>query len=61
MKKIISIILVSIIGISIIPKTLINEKHIVLESTTSVYTKEEVDKTIEVLKSSLMFLRRVRR
>ena len=53
MKKIISIILVSIIGISIIPKTLVNEKHIVLESTTSVYTKEEVDSLLSTIRTNI--------
>ena len=53
MKKIICIILVSIIGISIIPKTLINEKHIVLESTTSVYTKEEVDILLSTIRTNI--------
>ena len=53
MKKIISLILVSIIGISIIPKTLVNEKHEVLESSISVYTKEEVDSMLAALNNNI--------
>ena len=53
MKKIISIALVSIIGITIIPKTLVNEKHVVLESTTSVYTKEEVDSLLSAIRTNI--------
>ena len=53
MKKIISLILVSIIGISIIPKTLVNEKHEVLESSISVYTKEEADSMLTALNNNI--------
>ena len=52
-KKIISLILVSIIGIGIIPKTLVNEKHEVLESSISVYTKEEVDSMLAALNNNI--------
>ena len=53
MKKIISIIMVALVGIAIIPKTLINERHIVLESTTSVYTKEEVDNLLSTIRTNI--------
>lgn len=52
-KKIISLILVSIIGIGIIPKTLVNEKHEVLESSISVYTKEEIDSMLAALNNNI--------
>ena len=58
MKKTISLVLVGLIGITIIPKTLTNERHTVLESTTSVYTKEEVDETVEALNELLPILKK---
>ena len=53
MKKIISIIMIVLVGITIIPKTLTNEKHTVLESTTSVYTKEEVDSLLSAIRTNI--------
>ena len=53
MKKIISIIMIALVGLSIIPKTLVNEKHVVLESTTSVYTKEEVDSLLSAIRTNI--------
>ena len=53
MKKIISIIMIVLVGLSIIPKTLTNEKHTVLESTTSVYTKEEVDSLLSAIRTNI--------
>ena len=53
MKKIISLVLVGLIGLTIIPKTLVNERHTVLESTTSVYTKEEVDSLLSAIRTNI--------
>ena len=53
MKKIISIMIIALVGITIIPKTLVNEKHVVLESTTSVYTKEEVDNLLSIIRTNI--------
>ena len=53
MRKIISIIMITLVGITIIPKTLINERHTVLESTTSVYTKEEVDNLLSTIRTNI--------
>ena len=53
MKKIVSIIMITLIGLTIIPKTLINERHTVLESTTSVYTKEEVDSLLSIIRTNI--------
>ena len=53
MKKIVSIIMITLIGLTIIPKTLTNERHTVLEGTTSVYTKEEVDNLLSTIRSNI--------
>ena len=45
--------MITLIGLTIIPKTLTNERHTVLEGTTSVYTKEEVDNLLSTIRSNI--------